>query len=130
MKSQVIHFVNHKKPKNLFLIYGIDDMFRIDHNSKIGALSSTLVKHLICSSLLIDTVIKGEKMKKLVFILSVIASSMAMAKVVTWESSTRVEACTGAKQLLETTGGGKPQSDCDCSKKDNGTWVCAAESRN
>ncbi|ENX12239.1 hypothetical protein F895_03166 [Acinetobacter sp. CIP 64.2] len=68
-------------------------------------------------------------MKKLVFILCATLSSLATAKVVTWESLTRVEACTGAKQLLETTGGGKPKSDCDCSKNSNGTWVCAAESR-
>lgn len=68
-------------------------------------------------------------MKKLVFILCATLSSLAMAKVVTWENGTRAEACATAKQLLETTGGGKPKSECDCSKKDNGTWVCAAESR-
>ena len=65
-------------------------------------------------------------MKVLLTILCLIASTMSMAVSITGNGPTRSEACSSAKTIASPIG--KP-GDCDCSKKNDGSWVCAVDTK-
>lgn len=61
---------------------------------------------------------------------AIFLSNHAVAKkTMTWDANTRGEACTNAKKILEIRGE-NAKDDCQCTQKTNGTWTCAAESKN
>lgn len=64
----------------------------------------------------------------LILFLGMLSTSVMAKKVMTWDANTRGEACSSAKKILEIRGK-QVKSDCQCTQKNNGTWTCAAESK-